>query len=183
MRWSRLFADLESQLDALVSAEMDGEVAERTRIELSGVRLVDRLRAVEDHPIEVHCGAAGSFRGRVRGAGADWLLVVEPSAAEALVPIRAMTGIVGLGRAVAPQEQTVTAWHLGLRAALRGIARDRAPVRLSLVDGRTRTGTIDRVGADFLDLAEHSAGEPRRAAAVSAEIAVPLEAVAVVRRW
>ena len=173
MRWSRLFADLESQLDALVSAEMDGEVAERTRIELSGVRLVDRLRAVEDHPIEVHCGAAGPF----------WLLVVEPSGAEALVPIRAVTGIVGLGRAVAPQEQAVTAWHLGMRAALRGIARDRVPVRLSLVDGRTRTGTIDRVGADFLDLAEHSAGEPRRAAAVSAEIAVPLEAVAVVRRW
>jgi hypothetical protein len=37
------------------------------------------------------------------------------------------------------------------------------------------------VGADFLELAEHSADEPRRAAAVQGVSAVALDALAVVR--
>jgi hypothetical protein len=51
------------------------------------------------------------------------------------------------------------------------------------VDGTTVDGTFDRVGADFVELAEHARGEPRRAAAVSRVRTVPLAAVAVVRTW
>jgi hypothetical protein len=182
MRWSRLFADLESQLDALVSAEVAGEVAERTRIELSRVHLVDRLRAAEDHPIEVHCAGAGAIRGQLSSVAAEWLLIAEPSGGEALVANSAVLGVVGLGRAVAPRDDTAVARRLGMRQALRAIAKDRAPVEIHLVDGAVHTGTVDRVGADFLDVAIHLLGESRRTALRSSEVALPVHAIAVVRR-
>ena len=182
MRWSRLLADLESQLDALVSAETVAEVAERTRIETGSVRFLDRFRAAQNHPVEVRCVGAGTVRGAVAGTGSDWLLLAGDSGREVLIPMSAVTAVAGLGRAVAPPDRTVVAARLGLRQALRGVARDRAPVRIGLVDGSESTGTLDRVGADFVDLAEHAPGELRRVAAVRRELTLPLCSIAVVRR-
>ena len=54
-------------------------------------------------------------------------------------------------------------------------------MRLVLVDGSVLPGTIDRVGADHLDLAEHGRGELRRAAAVRQVRLVPLAALVAVR--
>lgn len=181
MRWSRLFADLESQVEALVSGELTAEVAERTRAEVGGIDLADRLRAAQDHPIEVTCWGAGTVRGRLVGCGADWLLLAEAAGTEALVPAPALLGVGGLGRAVAPPAGVVER-RLGLRHALRGVAKDRSPVLVGLVDGSTLTGTLDRVGADFVDLAEHPPGEPRRATAVVRVVALPMRAIAVIRR-
>jgi hypothetical protein len=50
------------------------------------------------------------------------------------------------------------------------------------VDGTTATGTIDRVGADFVELSEHRVGEFRRARDVLAVRTVPFEAIGLVRR-
>jgi hypothetical protein len=181
MRWSRLLADLESQLNALVSAETAGEIAERTRIETAAVRLADRLRAAQDHPIEVRCMGAATVRGIVAGVGSDWLLIADDRGREALIPLASVTAVAGLGPAVAPPDTSVVAGRLGLRQALRGIARDRVAVLVGLADGSAVTGTVDRVGADFVDLAEHAPGEPRRPTAVRRRLALPLRAIAVVR--
>jgi hypothetical protein len=76
----------------------------------------------------------------------------------------------------------MVAGRLGLRSVLRGIARDRSAVRIELVDGTTVDATIDRVGADFVEVAVHPAGEPRRRADVRDVEVIPFGAVAAVRR-
>jgi hypothetical protein len=71
--------------------------------------------------------------------------------------------------------------RLDLRRALRGLARDRSVVQVVLDDGAVYVGTVDGVGADHVELAEHAADQPRRAAAVRGVRAIALPAVAVVR--
>jgi hypothetical protein len=51
-----------------------------------------------------------------------------------------------------------------------------------LIDGTTADGTIDRIGADFVEIAAHAAGELRRRSEVRDVLVVPLGAVAAVRR-
>ena len=70
---------------------------------------------------------------------------------------------------------------LDLRRALRGLARDRTAVQVVLDDGGVLSGTLDRVGADYVELAEHAADLPRRAEAVQGVRAIVITAVAVVR--
>ena len=181
MRWQGLFDDLEAQFDAVRAAELAGEVAERTRRESALLRLVDRLRAAEGTPLTVTVTGSGPLRGRLLDAGTDWLLLEEPGPREVLVPLGAVLGVSGAGpRAAAPDDGPV-AKRLDLRWALRGLARSRTSVALGLVDGTLVTGTLDRVGADHVDLAEHGLGEARRAAAVRQVRLVPLPAVALVR--
>ncbi|HLL69125.1 MAG TPA: hypothetical protein VK453_25930, partial [Micromonosporaceae bacterium] len=70
-----------------------------------------------------------------------------------------------------------------LRSALRRMARDRVPLRIVLVDGTGTAGTVDRVGIDFIEFAEHVPGEPRRAAAVTGVRVIPFAGLGAVRRW
>jgi hypothetical protein len=71
--------------------------------------------------------------------------------------------------------------RLDLRYALRGVARNRSALSVVLRDGGVLTGTIDRVGLDFLEMAEHPMGEPRRARSVRDSRAVRLAALAMLR--
>jgi hypothetical protein len=182
MRWQALFDDLEAQLDAAAAAELAGEVAERSRVEAGRTRLVDRLTAGCGHEVAVTVLGAGVVPGRLLDAGVDWLLLDEGGGREALVPAATVLGVTGLGRASAvPDAEGQVGRRLDLRWALRGLARRRAGVSLVLGDGSTVAGTLDRVGADHVDLAEHGVGEARRAAAVRGVRVVPLAAVALVR--
>jgi hypothetical protein len=69
-------------------------------------------------------------------------------------------------------------YHLAL--ALRELARRREPVRVELTDGSSAEGTIEAVGSDYLELAEHQLGEVRREAAVRARRFAALATIAVV---
>lgn len=180
MRWTYLFADLESQAQSLADAERDGEVAERTRIETGRLTLLDRLRGAAGHPISLRCSGVGPCNGRLECVGPDWLLVVESTGAETLVPLHSVLGVGGLGRHSSAPGGTL---QLGMRSVLRGVVRDRAPVRLILLDGTPVDGTLDRVGADFVEVAEHPIGEARRPGVVQGIRTVPLCGFGAVRRW
>jgi hypothetical protein len=183
VRWEELFDDLEAQLGAARAADLAGEVADRTRREVARLRLVDRLRPAVDHPVEVTLPGPLLISGRLRQVGSDWFLVTEAREREALVLTWAVLGITGLGAVSAePGSEGRVAGRLGAAHALRGIARDRAPVAAVLIDGTSVFGTLDRVGADFVEIAEHAPGEPRRRGDVRAVRTVPMAAVAAVRR-
>ena len=183
MRWDGLFADLEAQAEALEIAERAAEVEERARVEFGRITLLDRLRPAVGSPVRLRCLGGTTVAGVLRRVGPDWLLVDERAEREAVVAAAALASVSGLPRVSAPPDSAdVVESRLGLRHVLRGIARDRSPVRLVDRAGTILDGTIDRLGADFVELAEHPAGELRRRVDVRDVVAVPVGALAVVRR-
>lgn len=180
MRWERLFDDLEAQLEAASAAELAGEVSERTRYERGQLTLADRLVAWVGQPVRLHVLGGAAVAGRLEQAAEQWI-VVQHGPSVVLVPIAAVVDIVGLGAAASTGDRGSVPRRLGLTAALRAVARDRSPVHVELVDGRALAGTVDAVGADHLDLAEHPPDEPRRPTAVLGVRTVPIAALAAVR--
>jgi hypothetical protein len=181
VRWDALFADLEARVQDEHAAELAAEVADRTRIETASLHLVDRLRPAQGHRLVVMAAAGETVHGVLRTVGPDWILIdIEPSR-QTVVRLAAVLGITGVGsRSSTPGSEGLVAARLGLASALRAVARDRAPVTITLIDGSILTGTLDRIGADFAELAEHPIGEARRAGAVTAVRVVPFRALAVV---
>jgi hypothetical protein len=164
MRWQRLFDDLEAQIEAADAAELEAEVADRIRSEVGRLRMVDRLRGSLGEEIDVHLPSGVRERGVLTRVGADWLLL-EPGAAQAgvgemdaLVPLRAVQTLGGLAaRSMAPGSEGAVASRLTFASALRQIARDRARVQLTFVDGTSRTGVVRTVGVDFLEVSDEAA--------------------------
>ncbi len=182
MRWQQLFADLDAQFEAAETAAERADAASRARAEVGAVRLVDRLRGALRSPVTLRCRGAGQLTGVLVDAGPDWLLLAGDRGDELLVAAAAVLEVAGLGRATAvPAGRSTVQSRLDLRRALRALARDRSSVVVVLEDGATLTGTVDRVGADFVELADHAAGEFRRPGVVRGVRAVVIGAVAVVR--
>jgi hypothetical protein len=193
MRWDAIFADLEGQADALAVAERAAEVETRTRGEIGRLALVDRLRAAIDAPLRLRISGGVAVSGRLLRAAPEWLLVDEGGGREVVVASAHLLTVRGLGRySAVPGSGSVIDSRLGLASALRGIARDRTAVRLHLAAAAAGEGssasaltldaTLDRVGADFVEVAAHGAGEVRRRDEVREIELVPLRAVAAVRR-
>ena len=181
VRWEQLFADLQAQFDAEESAAERAEDASRARAAVGRLRWLDRLGGARGHEVGLTCTGAGAVSGRVADLGPDWVLLVDERSREHLVATAGVCALVGLGAATAaPADDGLVARAWDLRRAVRALARDRAPLQCVLVDGSVLTGTVDRVGADFLELAEHPADEPRRRAAVRQVRTVVLTALAVV---
>jgi hypothetical protein len=183
LRWDALFADLEAQAAALERGAVSGEIEEHTRAEFGGISAADRVRAAIGQSVRVSCAGAVAVAGTLTRAGPGWLLLEEGGGRETLVLMDAVTAMRGLGRAsTVPGSAGVVGSGLGVRHVLRGIARDRLPVRLVLRDGASLDATIDRVGADHVEVALHAPGEARRSSDVRRVEVILLAALATVRR-
>ncbi|SOD93664.1 hypothetical protein [Blastococcus haudaquaticus] len=182
MRWQQLFEDLQSQFEAEEMASERAESASRSRAEVGAVHLRERLAGAQGSPLHITVRGAGQVTGTLVDHGVDWFLLDDGQGRELLVALGAVRAVGGLGRRTAPAEPAgAVRSRLDLRWALRGLARDRSAVQVVLDDGGTLTGTLDRVGADFVELAEHPGDAPRRSEAVQGVRAVVIDAVAVVR--
>jgi hypothetical protein len=183
VRWDALFADLAAQRTVLEQAELAAEVAERTRGEVSGIRVLDRLRAAVGVDLQGVLRGGTRFGGRVTRVGFDWFLLTGPAPAEVLIAMHQLMTVRGLDRAAAvPGTIGVVESRIGFRQPLRALARDRAPVRLHLVDGSARDGVIDRVASDFVDLAPTQPGARWSRADGWPEELVTIASIAAVRR-
>jgi hypothetical protein len=183
MRWEALFADLEARIDTLSAAEREAEIVDRTRYEIGRFELTDRLRPAVGARLRLSCQGGLTLIGRLDRVHREWLLLDDGAGGEALIVLSAVMSVGGLSRmSASPGTMSAVDARFGLRLALRGIARDRSAVRLHLIDGTVLNGTLDRAGNDFVELALHPVGEPRRRSAVSQSVVVATGAVAALRR-
>lgn len=194
-RWERLAIDLEAQASAWETAERAGEIAERQRIEAGRLRLIDRLRPSDRSagadggrgdarfPVVLSCLGGVRLRGVLVRVVSDAVILAEDGGREALVSLATVLSVTGLGRLSAePDREGAVVSRIGLRHLARSVVRDRSVVRVHLSDGSVLDGTLDRVGADFVEVAMHPAGEARRRDAVRETAVVALSALVAIRR-
>ncbi len=180
MRWDELFADLSGQFDALDDADLTAELADGLRHEFGRVTMLERLSGAVGGPIRILLPGGRLVTGQLRQLGPDWLLIRESPSSELLIALAAVVAIEGLSRRTGGQLGDVDR-RFDLRKAVRTVARDRSAVTVSAATDVELTGTIDRVGADFLELAAHPTGDFRRRGVVRSVQLVPLSAVQMIR--
>ncbi|MBX6370722.1 MAG: hypothetical protein IRZ02_00495 [Acidothermus sp.] len=182
-RWSRLFNDLEGQLAAAQEAADAAEAADRVRAEVLQIRLIDRLWGSIGRSIRLRLGPGDTLAGRLVTAGEGWVLLEEGDR-ETLVFLPRVQAIDGLDPRTAASAEVMgpLAARVGPGHTLRRMLRDRAPVGVRLDDGTILTGTLDRVGRDFIDLAQHDPGDVPRARAIRSLLTIPWPSIVWVRR-
>jgi hypothetical protein len=162
----RMFDELEAEFEAGLCREAEQESLAAVRAEVGVNVLWEQLARRVGTEAAVFAGAR-AFRGSVVASYPEFLVLRAADGTEH--PIRyGPAGSVAL-----PAEPptlrpapVAAARRYQLALALRELARRREPVRVELVDGTSCDGTIESVGSDYLEMAEHDLGEARRQAAV-----------------
>ena len=164
--------DLEMQAEGLQLAERAVEVGELSVAQYAEVELVGRLHGSVGRSVRVGTLDGLELYGRLTAIGADWFLVSDQHGGIAFVPLTAVAVVDGLAASELPEAARPLTARLTLRSALRGLAEDRRPCTLHLRGGRTLSGNLIRVGADFAVIRQSGTGE---------QLTVPLAAIGVVR--
>jgi hypothetical protein len=175
----RLLKELSAEFELELRREAEQAAAAAMRAQVGQVALWEQLCrltggavTVQSGPMRVHGTLLASYPDLFTVRSADgWHHLVRPGPTISIVlapgarPLRsAAGGIDGYGFAL----------------AMRELARRREPVRILLTASGMAAGTIETVGNDYLELAEHDPGEARRRAAVTSHRLLPFTAVAVV---
>jgi hypothetical protein len=120
------------------------------------------------------------LRGTVVASYPDFFVLEAPEGGQHLVRFDAVSLALPPGQAALQPAPGRGQRRYRLALALRELARRREPVRVELADGGSAEGTIEAVGGDYLELAEHQLGEARREAAVRARRFAAFAAIAFV---
>jgi hypothetical protein len=176
----RVFEELEAEFEAGLRREADQETAAALRAEIGETVLWEQLARRTGAQAVAHAGTR-RFRGVVVASYPEFLVLHDGDGTEHLIRYGPATSV------ALPAEPTTlqpapagAARRNRLSLALRELARRREPVRLELVDGGRVDGTIEAVGSDYLEIAEHDPGEARRKRAVKARRFLSLTAIAAV---
>ena len=194
MRWDHLFDDLAGQLEHELQSEQADLQHEEERLRLGRLPLRERLVALraagEPSGARIRCRLRSGevVRLRLVTVGRDWLagdLEGVPGGEQAIMPFSAVDALL-----MSPEqallslepvvERSELAARLGIAFLLRDLCRRRAVVTVRTLAGDA-TGTIDRVGRDHLDLAEHDRDRVRRASEVQQVRVIPIDGVLLVR--
>ena len=191
VRWENFFDDLEGQLAAEWEAERAALDTEAERLRLSRVTLRERLAMLVDRDRDSSVPSFDLIDGtvlsaEVTGVGADWAALDGGRSGAMIVPFSALAAIgmphADVLRTARPSPaRSALAERMSLGFIARDLVRRRIPVAIHLARGRALSGTIDRAGADHLDIALHEPGTPRRASEVTGHRIVPFCAVAWIR--
>ncbi|MBT0774125.1 hypothetical protein KIH74_34590 [Kineosporia sp. J2-2] len=183
MRWKQLFDDLEARFEEQERAEAELDLVELVRAERDQITFSDRLRAHPGVVLTFDLRDGSNRRGTLLDVGRDWVLLRSPAAAgrtaDLLIPVEAVVSTGGLSQLSREGGKSVGR-RLRLGSVLRGLASDRAAVGIDFWPTGHLDGTIDRVGADHLDLAMHPVDVARRAVEVRQVRTVPFQAMAAV---
>jgi hypothetical protein len=193
MRWDHLFDDLAGQLEHELTAEEADLRQEEERLRLGRLSLRERVLALKrtgDPALAlIRFVAVTGRRHSVRPltVGRDWMAgdLDERPDTQGVVPFSAIGSLElsqqqSLASLDAPPAAPDLSSRLGLAFLLRDLCRRRVTVHVETSTG-TMSGTIDRVGRDHLDLAEHDADRPRRASEVRGVRVIGLDQVVLVR--
>lgn len=191
MRWENFFDDLEGQLASEWEAERAALDTEAERLRLSRVALRERLSMLVDRerdavPPSFDLADGTVLAAEVTGVGADWVALDGGRSGALVVPFASIASIgmphADVLRSARPAPaRSALADRLSLGFLARDLVRRRIGVTVHLTHGRTLAGTIDRAGADHLDIALHEPGTPRRASEVTGHRIVPFAAVVWIR--
>jgi hypothetical protein len=174
----RLFEELEAEFEASLRREAEQEAVAALRAQAAETLLWEALARRVGIEVVIQTGSR-LYRGTLLASYPDFFVIRGSSRTQHLVR---------LGRAVSvslPIDQKqlrplVPTPRYRFVLALRELARRREPVRLELADGNIVDGTIELVGGDHLELAEHDLAEARRSSAITGRRLLAFAAVAVV---
>jgi hypothetical protein len=191
VRWDSFFDDLEGQLASEWEAERAALDTEAERLRLSRVALRERLATLIDRerdaaPPSFEVADGTVLAAAVTGVGADWVALEGGRSGALVVPFGSICAIgmphADVLRSARPAAaRSALADRMTFGFVVRDLVRRRVAVSLHLTQGRVFAGTIDRAGADHLDIALHEPGAPRRAASVTGHRIVPFAGVAWIR--
>jgi small nuclear ribonucleoprotein (snRNP)-like protein len=184
VRWDDLFGDLEREWEALGESDRRAEIAERTRAEFAQLSLLDRLRGSVGQQVRLRTLNGHDVGGELVRVGSDFVLVAAPRS-EYVIALQAVAAVRDVGpRSLQGHVVGPVVARLGLASLLRRVAADRSLVWLTTADGRTLRGRLQRVGSDFLELAEADAEglDGGTGRALGAPVLVAFGAVSLLRR-
>jgi hypothetical protein len=176
----RVFDELEAEFEAGLRREAEQETVTAVRAELGATVLWEQLARRIGGDLAVFAGTR-AFRGELVASYPEFLVLRGLDGTEHLIRYGPTVSVAlpAEPTGLRPAPATATRRYQ-FALALRELARRREPVRVELADATRCDGTIEAVGSDYLEVAEHDLGEARRRAAVRARRFVGFAAVVAV---